>query len=243
MKKMSLELGGKNAALVFEDADLNLAVKTLIRGAFLNQGEICLCTSRIYVQDSVFDTFLEQFVEETKKLKVGDPNDPEVFMGALNSQVHLEKVLSYAKFAKEDGGTVHCGFGVDPELDLPDHLKKGYFFPPTVVSNLPRDSRCMREEIFGPLVCISKFSSEDEAIELANDVEYGLCASVWSESVGRVHRVSAELDVGTVWNNCWLIRDLNMPFGGNKQSGIGREGIRYSLETYTCEKTVCIKIK
>ena len=127
-------------------------------------------------------------------------------------------------------------------LDLPSHLQKGYFFPPTVVSNLPEGSRCMNEEIFGPIVCFDKFSTEEEAIKMANSVEYGLCASVWSQNVGKVHRVSAELEVGTVWNNCWLIRSLHMPFGGCKQSGIGREGIKHSLENYTNEKTVCIKI-
>ena len=243
MKKISLELGGKNAALVFADADFGQAIQGLIGGAFLNQGEVCLATSRIYVQDSIFDKFLQTFAHVASNLKVGDPNDPETFLGALNSKAHLEKVIKYAKLAKEEGGTIHCGFGCGKSLDLPTHLEKGYFFPPTVVSNLPKDSRCMKEEIFGPIVCFEKFSSEEEAIELANSVEYGLCASVWSQNVGTIHRVSAELEVGTVWNNCWLIRSYHMPFGGCKQSGVGRESIKHSLETFTNEKTVCIKIK
>ena len=161
---------------------------------------------------------------------------------AVNFKFYLP-TFRYAKLAKEEGGTINCGYGANgSSLNLPSHLQKGYFFPPTVVTNLPKGARCLREEIFGPFVCISKFSTELEAIELANDVEYGLCASVWSENVGTIHRVSHELEVGTVWNNCWLIRSLQMPFGGCKQSGIGREGITHSLETYTNEKTVCIKI-
>ena len=225
----------------------------------------------------MYENFLQQFIRETQNLKVGDPNDLEVFMGALNSQIHLEKVIRYlcyknhsdtliflyrigriiqksllciyyftfryAKLAKEEGGTINCGYGANgSSLNLPSHLQNGYFFPPTIVTNLAKGARCLREEVFGPFVCISKFATELEAIELANDVEYGLCASVWSENVGTIHRVSHELEVGTVWNNCWLIRSLHMPFGGCKQSGIGREGITHSLETYTNEKTVCIKI-
>ena len=177
MKKLSLELGGKNAALVFADAKLEVAVQTLIRGAFMNQGEICLCTSRIYVQDSIYDAFVKRFVEIAKTLKVGDPTDPQTFYGAMNSKVHLDKVISYGELAKVEGGKIHCGFGVDSSMELPEKYKGGYFFPPTVVTDLPKDARCMKEEIFGPIVCIAKFTTEQEAIELANDVEYGLCAS------------------------------------------------------------------
>ena len=177
MKKLSLELGGKNAALVFADAKLEVAVQTLIRGAFMNQGEICLCTSRIYVQDSIYDAFVKRFVEIAKTLKVGDPTDPQTFYGAMNSKVHLDKVISYGELAKVEGGKIHCGFGMDQSMELPEKYKGGYFFPPTVVTDLPKDARCMKEEIFGPIVCIAKFSTEQEAIELANDVEYGLCAS------------------------------------------------------------------
>lgn len=245
MKKLSLELGGKNPALVFADARLDQAIPTLIRGAFLNQGEICLCTSRIYVQDSIYAEFLSKFVAEAEKLKFGDPNQLDNFMGALNSKVHLEKVEKYAKIAIEEGGLIHCGYdhGKSYLSQIPEQCRDGYYFPPTVVSGLPTNSRCFREEIFGPIVCIGKFSDEKEAIELANDCEYGLCASVWSENVGTIHRVAEELEVGTVWENCWLIRSLDMPFGGCKQSGTGREGIHHSLEAYTNEKTVCIKIR
>lgn len=241
MKRLSLELGGKNAAVVFADARLDQAVPTLLRAAFLNQGEICLCTSRIYVQDSIFDQFLAQFVEGAKKLKVGDPNDEDVFMGALNSKPHLDKVRSFVQLAAEEGATIHCGEGVN-YMEMPEHLSAGYFLPPTVISGVKDNSRCMKEEIFGPVVCVSRFSTESEAVLKANDVEYGLCASVWSENVGVIHRVASQLEVGTVWENCWLVRSLDMPFGGCKMSGTGREGIHHSLEAYTDLKTVCVKI-
>ncbi len=185
---------------------------------------------------------MELFVEAAKKLKVGDPSDPDMFMGALNSKAHLDKVRSYAKIAREEGGVFHCGEGV-AELEVPDHLTSGYYFPPTVITGLHDDSRLFKEEIFGPIVCIGKFKTEAEAVAKANDVEYGLCASVWSENVGIIHRVAAELEVGTVWENCWLIRSLDMPFGGCKHSGTGREGIFHSLEEYTDTKTICVKIK
>jgi len=194
------------------------------------------------VQEDIYEEFLKEFVASAKKLKFGDPNDPEVFMGALNSKVHLDKVVYYAKLATEEGGTIQCGYGLN-SMDLDDKIQDGYYFPPTVVTGLTNDSRCMKEEIFGPIVCIDTFKTEEEAIDKANDVEYGLCASVWSENVGIIHRVAGELEVGTVWENCWLIRSLDMPFGGCKQSGTGREGIQHSLEAYTDEKTVCIKIK
>lgn len=158
-------------------------------------------------------------------------------MGALNSQTHLEKVIRYAQLARDEGGKIECGFGLRK-----DYPSNGYFFPPTVVTGLTNQSRCMKEEIFGPIVCIDTFQTEAEAIEKANDVDYGLCATVWSENVGIIHRVANALEVGTVWENCWLIRNLSMPFGGCKQSGTGREGITQSLETYTEEKTICIKI-
>ncbi len=170
---------------------------------------------------------------------LGDPKDPTVFMGALVSDVHLKKVQSYAELAVEEGGKIECGYG---HPDTPKMPSQGYFFPPTVVSGLTNGARCMQEEVFGPFVCIDRFESLEEAVAKANDVEYGLCASVWSENVGVIHRVANQLEVGTVWENCWLIRSLDMPFGGCKQSGIGREGVKHSLETYTEEKTVCIKM-
>lgn len=241
MKKLSLELGGKNAAILFEDTNLDKAIPTLIKGAFLNQGEICLCTSRIFVQNALYQEFVDKFVQAAKRLVVGDPSDPNSFMGALNSAGHLKKVKSYIHYAKEDGGQVLCGESVST-LNLPAHLARGYYCQPTVITGLADDARCMQEEIFGPVVCVVPFETEEEVVLRANNVRYGLCASVWSENVGRIHRVGAQLEVGTVWANCWLVRNLDMPFGGVKASGTGREGLRHSMETFTEEKTVCIKI-
>ena len=247
MKRLSLELGGKNAAIVFEDADLEQAVSTLIRGAFANQGELCLCTSRIFVHDQVYDQFVGKFVEKARKLTIG--RGKNVFMGALISKSHLEKVRDFVQVAIEEGGRVHCGETVsslildDDEEEDASCLEDGYFMAPTVVTGLKDSSRCMQEEIFGPVVCISKFSGSDgEIVSRVNDVPYGLCASVWSQNSGRIQRVSHKLEVGTVWQNCWLVRDLDMPFGGIKGSGIGREGIYNSFETYTDVKTICLKI-
>jgi len=257
MKKVSLELGGKNAAVVFEDADLAKAVPALIKAGFLNQGEICLCTSRIFVHENVYDKFVEDYVSAAKKIKVG--RGRKVFMGALVSQGHLEKVKGYVKVALEEGGVVHCGEtaatgDLVPEDDSCDSLEQaqqlmanGYFMAPTVITGLKDDSRCMQEEIFGPVVCIAKFSGtgisgEDDVVARANDVAYGLCASVWTSDAARIHRVAQKLEVGTVWQNCWLIRDMTMPFGGCKKSGTGREGIFHSIDTYTDVKTICLKL-
>lgn len=241
-KKLSLELGGKNAAIVFEDADLEKCIPTCIRSAFTNQGEICLCTSRIYVQRSIYKEFVHRYVQETRNLKVGPSGSEDVFMGALISREHLEKVRGYVKLAVEEGGEILCGEGKNKPLDLPKENAKGYFMHPTVVVDLKDTTKCMQEEIFGPVVCISPFDTEEEAIQRANNVEYGLCATLWTESGSRIHRIAPQLEAGTVWCNCWLIRDLNMPFGGFKQSGIGREGYKDSLEFYTEVKTVCVKI-
>jgi len=241
MKKVSLELGGKNAAIIFNDANLDDSVAGVTRSAFLNQGEICLCTSRIFVQSGIYDEFLKKFIESVKKLKVGDPLAEDTFTGAVNSAVHYDKVMSYIALAKEDGGTIECGEGVT-ELNLPPHNKAGYFIQPTVISGLNDNSRCMQDEIFGPVTCVTSFEREEEVVERVNNTRYGLCASVWSQNVGTIHRMAEKLEVGTVWSNCWLIRSLDMPFGGCKDSGSGREGTRHSLDTYTEEKTHCIKI-
>lgn len=241
MKKVSLELGGKNASVIFNDANLDESVAGVTRSAFLNQGEICLCTSRIFVQSKIYDKFLEKLVNSVKKLKTGDPLEEDTFTGAVNSAAHYEKVMSYIQFATEDGGTIECGEGVS-KLNLAPHNKNGYFIQPTVISGLSDQSRCMQDEIFGPVACITKFETEEEVIDRVNDTRYGLCASVWSENVGTIHRVAKRLEVGTVWSNCWLVRSLDMPFGGCKESGSGREGTRHSLEAFTEEKTHCIKI-
>ncbi|KAM3602380.1 uncharacterized protein V6R79_003023 [Siganus canaliculatus] len=239
-KKLSFELGGKNPAIVFADADLDQCVETTIRSSFYNQGEVCLCTSRIYVERSIYPQFLEKFVAAAKKWKTGDPSDSSNLNGALISKEHMEKVKNYIALAKTDGGTIHCGEGID-KLDLPQRNAKGYFIPPTVITGVPDSSRAMQEEIFGPVTCINPFDTEDEAISRGNGVRYGLGATVWSQDVGKVHRVAKRLQSGMVWTNCWAMRDLNLPFGGMKHSGVGREGGKDSFDFFTEVKTVTIK--
>ncbi|XP_038051835.1 2-aminomuconic semialdehyde dehydrogenase-like [Patiria miniata] len=240
-KKLSLELGGKNPGVVFEDADFENCVQTCVRSSFANQGEICLCTSRIFVQDTIFDKFVERFVQETRKLKVGPPQEASSNLGALISKEHLQKVKGYVAIASQDGGTVLCGQEKET-LELPEKNKNGYFMRPTVIVNVPDDTRSMQEEIFGPVTCINSFKSEEEAIQRANNVKFGLSACLWTQDVSRAHRVGQKLQAGTVWTNCWLVRDLNLPFGGTKASGIGREGATSSREFFTEEKTICIKL-
>ncbi|MCO5143697.1 MAG: aldehyde dehydrogenase [Oligoflexia bacterium] len=239
IKKTSLELGGKNAALIFSDSDLSEAAIQSVRSSFQNQGEICLCSSRIYVQEEVLEKFLEKFVRTVSLLKIGDPEAKETQMGALVSKEHREKIESYVALAVKDGGTILCG-GSRPKLESP--FSDGYFYQPTVITGLPKNSRVLREEIFGPVVTVSSFKTEEEAIELANDSEYGLSATVWTKDLSRAHRVAQKLNVGTTWVNSWMVRDLSMPFGGLKQSGLGKEGGEYSLEFFTDTKTICIKI-
>uniref|UniRef100_A0A8C9KWB6 2-aminomuconic semialdehyde dehydrogenase n=1 Tax=Panthera tigris altaica TaxID=74533 RepID=A0A8C9KWB6_PANTA len=239
-KKLSLELGGKNPAIIFEDANLEECIPTTVRSSFANQGEICLCTSRIFVQKSIYSEFLKKFVAATRMWKVGIPSDPSANMGALISKAHLEKVRSYVKKARAEGARILCGEGVDM-LSLPPKNQAGYFMLPTVITDIKDESCCMKEEIFGPVTCVVPFDSEEEVIQRANSVKYGLAATVWSSNVGRVHRVAKKLQSGLVWSNCWLIRELNLPFGGMKSSGIGREGAKDSYEFFTEVKTITIK--
>ncbi|XP_077632184.1 2-aminomuconic semialdehyde dehydrogenase isoform X2 [Crocuta crocuta] len=239
-KKLSLELGGKNPAIIFEDANLEECIPTTVKSSFANQGEICLCTSRIFVQRSIYSEFLKKFVEATRMWKVGIPSDPLASMGALISKAHLEKVRSYIKKARAEGARILCGEGVDT-LNLPARNQAGYFMLPTVITDIKDESCCMKEEIFGPVTCVVPFDSEEEVIQRANNVKYGLAATVWSSNVGRVHRVAKKLQSGLVWTNCWLIRELNLPFGGMKSSGIGREGAKDSYEFFTEIKTITIK--
>ncbi|XP_053568169.1 2-aminomuconic semialdehyde dehydrogenase, partial [Bombina bombina] len=239
-KKLSLELGGKNPAIIFEDANLEECVNTTVRSSFSNQGEICLCTSRIYVQKTIYKEFLKMFVAASKEWKVGAPSDPTACMGALISENHLAKVRSYVRKALEEGATILCGEGVDI-LEVPPENTHGYFMLATVVTMVKEESCCIQEEIFGPLTCVVPFDTEEEAIEKANGVKYGLAATVWTKDVGRVHRVAKKLQTGLVWTNCWLIRDLNLPFGGMKASGLGREGAKDSYDFFTEVKTVTIK--
>ncbi|XP_015669365.1 2-aminomuconic semialdehyde dehydrogenase isoform X2 [Protobothrops mucrosquamatus] len=239
-KKLSLELGGKNPAIIFEDANLDQCIPATVKSSFANQGEICLCTSRIFVQKSISKEFLRRFVEAVRKWKVGNPSDPTTDMGALISKDHLAKVKKYIQQARAEGAKILCGEGID-SLDLSPRNQKGYFLPPTVITEIDDNSCCIQDEIFGPVACVMVFDTEEEVIRRANGVKYGLAATVWSNNVGRIHRVAKRLQSGLVWTNCWLIRDLNLPFGGMKASGIGREGAKDSYEFFTEVKTVTIK--
>lgn len=238
-KKLSLELGGKNPNLVFADCDVEMAVKTSVAAAFTNQGEICLCGSRIFVERSVFDRFTEEFVCQTREMIVGDPTSDFTRIGALVSKEHLEKVLSYIELAKQEGGSVITGGNRVKVATNPN----GYFVEPTVITRLSHTCRTNQEEIFGPVVTLIPFDSEEEAVEMANSTPYGLAATVWTENLNRAHRVAAQIKSGIVWVNCWLLRDLRTPFGGMKQSGVGREGGWEALRFFTEAKNVCIKLK
>jgi aminomuconate-semialdehyde/2-hydroxymuconate-6-semialdehyde dehydrogenase len=239
-KKVSLELGGKNPNVVFADADLEQAVATSIQSSFSNQGEICLCGSRIFVEQTIYDEFLDRFLEGTKALRIGDPLDASTEVGALVSEAHLRKVEGYVALAKEEKGTILTG-GKRPE-NLPERVRGGYFLEPTVVAGLDCERRCMQEEIFGPVVTVTPFHSPEQAIAYANSTRYGLSASVWTRDLQKAHRVAAAIESGTVWVNTWLLRDLRVPFGGMKESGVGREGGFDSLEFFTEAKNVCIKL-
>jgi len=238
-KKLSLELGGKNPNIIFADCDFELTIKSSIRSSFTNQGEICLCGSRILVERSLFDRFVAEFVKRTKELKVGDPQNESSDLGALVSEAHLKKVLSYVNLAKEEGGKILTGGN---QIKLDNRLSTGYYMEPTVIVGLDEKCRTNQEEIFGPVVTIMPFDSEDEAIQLANSTGYGLSATIWTENLKRAHRVSHQVKSGIIWVNCWLHRDLRTPFGGMKQSGVGREGGWEALRFFTEAKNVCVKL-
>ena len=238
-KKLSLELGGKNPTLIFDDADLSTAIRGAVRSAYLNQGQICLCGSRILVQRGVYDQVVAGMVERMGTLVTGDPSNADSDLGSLISHDHLEKVASYVALSQREGGTIVAG-GTVP--DLPAPFDKGAFFLPTLITGLAPTCRTSTEEIFGPVATIHPFDTEEEAIAIANEVRYGLASSVWTENLGRAHRVSANLKTGMVWVNTWLKRDLRVPFGGVKDSGVGREGGWYSLKFYSEDKNICVQL-
>ncbi len=237
-KKLSLELGGKNPNIIFADADLEAAIAGSVRSSFANQGQVCLCGSRVFVERPVYDDFVRRFTEKVAQLKQGDPLEEKTEQGAIVSQTQLEKVKFYVDLAQEEGGTIALG-GVAPSAPN-DRCSGGYFFPPTVITGLPVGCRVNREEIFGPVVTITPFDREEEVIGYANDTDYGLASSVWTQNLSRAHRVAEQIHTGTVWVNCWLVRDLRVPFGGMKQSGVGREGGEEALRFFTEPKNVCI---
>ena len=239
-KKLTLEMGGKNPTVLFADADLDAALPGILRSAFTNQGQICLCGSRIIVEESIFASFLERFVRAAKALVIGDPMDAETEVGAVISAAHRDKIESYVALARADAGTIHCG-GERPS-GLPARCRDGFFVAPTVITGLPMNCRVNQEEIFGPVVTVTPFRSEDQAVTLANDSPYGLAASLWTGNVSRAHRIAERIACGTVWVNTWLLRDLRVPFGGMRQSGLGREGGDEAIRFFTEVKNVCVKL-
>jgi len=238
-KKLSLELGGKNPNIIFEDCDFNKAVKTTIKASFSNQGQICLCGSRILVQKSIYTKFKKAFIEEAKKLRVGNPLEDHSNLGAVVSQGHMNKILAAIEHAKKEGGSILLGGN---RATIKGENKNGFFIEPTIIEGLSPECNTNQEEIFGPVVSLGSFDTEEQAIALANNTKYGLAATLFTENLSRAHRVSAALNAGIIWINTWLLRDLRTPFGGVKQSGIGREGGFKAFDFFTETKNVCIKL-
>lgn len=239
-KKLSLELGGKNPNIIFADCDFENMLKTTVQSSFANQGEICLCGSRIFVERPIYEKFKAAFVERVSQLKPGNPADEKTRMGAIVSKPHMEKILSYIELAQQEGGKVLCG-GKRAVLD--GDLKEGWFIEPTIIEGLAYNCRTNMEEIFGPVVTIMPFDTEEEVLTMANSTMYGLAASVWTENLTRAHRMAGKIQSGIIWINCWLLRDLRTPFGGMKSSGVGREGGFEALRFFTEPKNVCVKLK
>jgi aminomuconate-semialdehyde/2-hydroxymuconate-6-semialdehyde dehydrogenase len=239
VRPVSFELGGKNAGLVFADCDFDAAVEGMGRAVFANCGQVCLGTERVYVERPIFERFVAALKAKAESLKPGRPEDAKTALGPLISHEHRNKVLAYYALARKQGATVVSGGGI-PEME--GELAKGCWVEPTIWTGLPEDSAVVREEIFGPCCHVRPFDSEDEAVRLANDTQYGLATTIWTSNLARAHRVAAKVEVGISWVNCWFLRDLRTPFGGSKQSGIGREGGVHSLEFYTELRNVCVKL-
>ena len=238
-KKLSLELGGKNPNIIFADCDYEKMLATTLNSSFANQGQICLCGSRIFVERKIYDKFKTDFVAKTKELTVGNPLDEKTKVGAIVSKPHQEKILSYVELAKQEGGKILCGGN---KINLSGDLSEGYFIEPTIIEGLAFDCRTNQEEIFGPVVTITPFDTEEEALMMANSTKYGLASVLWTQNLTRAHKMANNLHAGIVWVNCWLLRDLRTPFGGVKASGVGREGGFEALDFFTEPKNVCVKL-
>jgi aminomuconate-semialdehyde/2-hydroxymuconate-6-semialdehyde dehydrogenase len=238
VKALSFELGGKNAALVFADADFEAALAGTLRSVFANCGQVCLCSERVYIERPIYERFVGALVDGARRLKVGGPYEG-ADMGPLISRAHRDKVLAYYRLAREEGGEILTGGGI-PQFG--DERDGGAFIEPTVVRGLAEHSRCVREEIFGPICHVAPFDTEEEAVRLANDTRYGLAAAVWTSNLQRAHRVARAMEVGIAWVNDWFLRDLRTPFGGVKLSGIGREGGAHSLAFFSEPMNICVKL-
>jgi aminomuconate-semialdehyde/2-hydroxymuconate-6-semialdehyde dehydrogenase len=237
-KKLSLELGGKNPAIIFADCDFEKALATTIRSSFANQGQICLCSSRILIEDSIYDRFKTALVEKVQRMQVGDPLEKGTKMGAVVSQAHRDKILQTIEKAKEAGGLILCGGSAATPPN--ERCNFGFFVQPTIIEGLGPDCEINQEEVFGPVITLQRFNGENQAIALANDSQYGLAATIWTQDIGKAHRTAASIESGIAWINCWLVRDLRTPFGGVKASGVGREGGFEALRFFTEPQNVCL---
>ncbi|MFQ5709287.1 MAG: aldehyde dehydrogenase [bacterium] len=238
-KKVSLEMGGKNPDIIFADCNYEEMLQTTLRSSFANQGQICLCGSRIFIERPLYQQFRDDFVARAEKMKVGDPSLKESQLGAVVSKAHMEKILSYIELARREGGSILCGGN---RVQVPGRCKNGWFVAPTVIEGLSYDCRTNQEEIFGPVVTLTPFDTEEEVLTYANSTQYGLAASLWTQDLTRAHRVANRLQSGIIWINCWMLRDLRTPFGGMKNSGLGREGGLEALRFFTEPKNVCVKL-
>jgi len=237
-KKLSLELGGKNPALIFDDCNFENTVEEVFRASFANQGQICLCASRLYIQRGIYEKFKAALVEKAQALVPQDPLINETRMGAIVSKDHLEKVLGYIDLAKQEGGTILAG---GEQVQLSGRCAQGYFLQPTIIEGLNNNASCNQQEIFGPVITLQVFDTDEEALNLANESQYGLAATIWTQNINRAHQLAEQINTGIVWINCWLLRDLRTPFGGMNHSGVGREGGLEAMRFFTEPKNVCIK--
>ena len=239
MKKLSLEMGGKNPAVVFKDCDYEHMVETLVKSSFTNQGQICLCSSRIFVEMQIYERFKKDFIDAVSSITIGDPDNNDIQYGAISSKEQLEKICNYVELAKKEDGKILLGGNI---IKISGRCQDGWFYEPTIIEGLDNNSRVNQEEIFGPVVTIQSFNSEKQAIENANGTDYGLSAMVWTGDKKKGNRIISQIDAGIIWLNCWMVRDLRTPFGGMKKSGLGREGGDEVLQFFTEQKNICAPI-